>query len=127
MVGKVVEVYRVLVSLISSLASVSGLPVHSCHPLSSNQWTDIPVIIDKTSPAGLLTTQNFPHDLPSTLPFRCRWILNNLAFSGSAVAGDPFKLYIYFTQLYLQASLVTVKQCNANLTICDTFNRDWNT
>ena len=121
--------YRVLLGAICGLLldQSSGLPIHSCNPLPSNQWTDIPVVLDSDHRAGLLATHNFPHQLPSPLPFRCRWILNNLAFSGSHQDGDPYKLYIYFTQLYLQASLITVKQCNANFTICDTFNREWNT
>ena len=109
------------------LGQASGLPIHSCNPLPSNQWTEIPITLDIDQKAGLLTTHGFPHHLPSSLPFRCRWILNNIAFSGSHEGGDPYKLYIYFTQLYLQASLITVKQCNSNFTVCDTFNREWNT
>ena len=117
-----------LISSISIfLGYTKGLPTHYCDPLHSNPWTDIQVTLDTDHKAGLLTTQGFPHHLPSHLPFRCRWILNNVAFSGSHEAGDPYKLYIYFTQLYLQASLITVKQCNMNFTVCDTFNREWNT
>ena len=123
------EMSRVILGAISLLLYDlgSGLPIHSCNPLPSNQWTDIPVILDADHKAGLLTTHDFPRRLPSNLPFRCRWILNNLAFSGTHVEGDLYKLYIYFTQLYLQASLITVKQCNYNFTVCDTFNREWNT
>jgi len=92
--------------------------------------------------AGLMTTQGFPRDLPEP-PFSCRWIIDNtLLWSKRQEWMDKkrknqnwkgenqdWKLFVYFTQLYIKADFITVHECNdircSNAT--KVLNMEWNT